>query len=74
MWFRLDTAHFRYSKTHKRHSDDDDIVNKTLLELSGGDAWTPALCGYAHMKRQKLQLYDDVVRNAMLGVYELMSA
>ena len=60
----------QYSKTHKRRSDDDDIVNKTLLELSGGDAWTPALCGYAHkLKRPKLQLCDDVVRNAMLGVY-----
>ena len=60
----------QHSKTYKRHSDDDDIVNKTLLELSGGDAWTPALCGYAHrLKRPKLQLYDDVVRNAMIGVY-----
>ena len=60
----------QHSKTYKRHSDDDDIVNKILLELSGGDAWTPALCGYAHrLKRPKLQLYDDVVRNAMIGVY-----
>ena len=60
----------QHSITYKRHSDDDDIVNKTLLELSGGDAWTPALCGYAHrLKRPKLQLYDDVVRNAMIGVY-----
>ena len=38
----------QYSKTHKRRSDDDDIVKKTLLELCGGDSWSPLLCGYAH--------------------------
>ena len=51
-------------------SDDDDIVNKTLLQLCGNDSWSPAICGYAHkLKRPKLQLYDDDVRNAMVGVY-----
>ena len=60
----------QYSKTHKRRSDDDDIVNKTLLQLCGNDSWSPAICGYAHkLKRPKLQLYDDAVRNAMLGRY-----
>ena len=61
----------QHSKTRKRGSSSDtEVVNQTLLELSGGDAWTPALCGYAHrLKRPKLQLYDDVVRNAMIGVY-----
>ena len=58
------------NRTHKRRSDDDGIVNKTLLEMCGNDAWSPVLCGYAHkLKRPKLQLYDDVVRNAMVGVY-----
>ena len=66
-----DTApEVEYSKTLKRHSDDDDIVNKTLLQLCGNDSWSPAICGYAHkMKRPKLRLYDDAVRNAMVGVY-----
>ena len=60
----------QYSKTRKRRSKDDDIVNTTLLQLSGGDAWTPTLCGYAHkIKRPRVQLCADVVRNAMLGVY-----
>ena len=60
----------QYSKTHKRRSNDDDIVQRTLLELCGNDSWSPAICGYAHkLKRPKLQLCDDVVRNAMLGVY-----
>ena len=60
----------QYSKTHKRRSNDDDIVQRTLLELCGNDSWSPALCGYAHkLKRPKLQLCDDIVRNAMLGVY-----
>jgi predicted metalloprotease len=58
------------NRTHKRRSDDDDIVHKTLLEMCGNDSWSPVLCGYAHkLKRPKLQLYDDVVRNAMVGVY-----
>ena len=58
------------NKTHKRRSDDDGIVNKTLLEMCNNDSWSPVLCGYAHkLKRPKLQLYDDVVRNAMVGVY-----
>ena len=58
------------NRTHKRRSDDDGIVNKTLLEMCGNDSWSPVLCGYAHkLKRPKLQLYDDAVRNAMLGVY-----
>ena len=60
----------QYSKTHKRRSNGDDIVQRTLLELCGNDSWSPAICGYAHkLKRPKLQLCDDVVRNAMLGVY-----
>jgi hypothetical protein len=58
------------NRTRKRRSDDDDTVHETLLQLCGNDSWSPALCGYAHkLKRPKLQLYDDVVRNAMLGVY-----
>ena len=58
------------NRTHKRRSDDDDIVHKTLLEMCGNDSWSPVLCGYAHkLKRPKLQLYDDDVRNAMIGVY-----
>ena len=57
------------NRTHKRRSDDDDIVHKTLL-LCGNDSWSPVLCGKAHtFKRPKLRLYDDVVRNAMVGVY-----
>ena len=60
----------QYSKTHKRRSDDDDTIDKTLLQLCGNDSWSPAICGYAHkLKRPKLRLYDDVVRNAMVGVY-----
>ena len=58
------------NRTHKRRSDDDDIVHKTLLEMCGNDSWSPLLCGYAHrLKRPKLRLYDDAVRNAMIGVY-----
>ena len=58
------------NRTHKRRSDDDDTLHKTLLQLCGNDSWSPAICGYAHkLKRPKLQLYDDAVRNAMLGVY-----
>ena len=57
------------NRTHKRRSDDD-TIHKTLLQLCGNDSWSPAICGYAHkLKRPKLQLYDDAVRNAMLGVY-----
>ena len=60
----------QYTKTRKRRSKDDDIVNTTLLQLSGGDAWTPALCGYAReIKRRRVELCANVVRNAMLGVY-----
>ena len=64
-------SEIQYEKrSHKRRSDDMEIVNKTLLELSGGDAWTPLLCGYAHkLKRPNLELCDNVVRNAMVGVY-----
>ena len=58
------------NRIHKRRSDDDDTLHKTLLQLCGNDSWSPAICGYAHkLKRPKLQLYDDVVRNAMVGVY-----
>ena len=58
------------NRTHKRRSDDDDMLHKTLLQLCGNDSWSPAICGYAHkLKRPKLQLYNDAVRNAMLGVY-----
>ena len=58
------------NRTNKRRSDDDDIVHKTLLEMCGNDSWSHVLCGKAHtFKRPKLQLYDDVVRNAMVGVY-----
>ena len=47
-----------------------DIVHKTLLQLCGNDSWSPAICGKAHtFKRPKLLLYDDVVRDAMVGVY-----
>ena len=60
----------QYSKTHKRRSDDDDTIDKALLQLCGNDSWSPAICGYAHkLKRPKLRLYDDAVRNAMVGVY-----
>jgi len=55
------------NRTHKRRSDDD-TIHKTLLQLCGNDSWSPVLCGYAHkLKRPKLQLYDDAVRNAMIG-------
>ena len=58
------------NRTHKRRSDDDDMFHKTLLQLCGNDSWSPVLCGKAHtFKRPKLQLYDDGVRNAMVGVY-----
>ena len=58
------------NRTHKRRSDDDDMLHKTLLQLCGNDSWSPAICGYAlKLKRPKLQLCDDAVRNAMLGVY-----
>ena len=57
------------NRTHKRRSDDD-TIHKTLLQLCGNDSWSPAICGYAHkLKRSKLRLYDDAVRNAMVGVY-----
>ena len=57
------------NRTHKRRSDDD-TIHKTLLQLCGNDSWSPAICGKAHTsKRPKLRLYDDVVRNAMVGVY-----
>ena len=59
----------QYGKTHKRRSDDD-TIHKTLLQLCGNDSWSPAICGKAHtFKRPKLLLYDDVVRDAMVGVY-----
>ena len=61
----------QYSKTRKRESSSDaEIVNQTLLDLCGDKSWSPLLCGYAHrLKRPKLELCDDTVRNAMVGVY-----
>ena len=62
----------QYSKpARKRESSDTaELVNQTLLELCGKDSWSPLLCGYAHrLKRPKLELCDDAVRNAMLGLY-----
>ena len=60
----------QYSKARKRESSlDREIVNQTLLDMYGNDSWSPLLCGYAHkLKRPKLQLCDDVVRKAMLGM------
>ena len=60
----------QYSKARKRESSSDmEIVNQTLLDMCGNDSWSPLLCGYAHkLKRPKLQLCDDVVRKAMLGM------
>ena len=62
----------QYSKSARKResSSDAEIVNQTLLDLCGDKSWSPLLCGYAHrLKRPKLELCDDTVRNAMLGVY-----
>ena len=61
----------QYSKTRKRESSSDtEIVNQTLLDLCGDQSWSPLLCGYAHrLKRPRLEVCDDTVRNAMLGLY-----
>ena len=45
----------------------EELINRTLLEIGGNRS--PLLCGYARaLKRPKLQLCDDTVRNVMLGV------
>ena len=62
----------QYSKSARKResSSDAEIVNQTLLDLCGDKSWSPLLCGYAHrLKRPKLELCDDTVRNAMVGVY-----
>ena len=61
----------QYSKSARKResSSDAEIVNQ-MLDLCGDKSWAPLLCGYAHrLKRPKLELCDDTVRNAMLGVY-----
>ena len=62
------------AEEHLRHSagvdTSDWLIHPTMFPRISLFYQSEHLCGYAHrLKRPKLQLYDDAVRNAMLGVY-----
>lgn len=67
-----ETAQVQYNKPKRKRQtrNDAEIVKQTLLKLCGNDSWTgwtPLLCGHAHkLKRPKLELCSDFVRNAIL--------